>query len=354
MPTALERASQIVTRVLAQIENADIDVAVHSITGAVDGVNELVRSPEVQPGRRRGPRSAGVDPAPERHGAADGQGRRGDERRRTRLPAPSRCCARRSPDVDRHGGAAERRAHADARATSARRPAASGTSPATSSAIPTRSWSDGPDRETVCPPVRRRRIGDVRGRRTRGVVRLPARSGPDSVLRPRRERSRLPAPTRLVCDRSRPHRDARLPAAPRARDPGGHGGPVRARRSLGRAAPGALRPCARPGPRRAGRGPHRAVPVVPRRAARPGRARRRDLVRGGRRREREARRVLEHSAARVEPRSCRDDCSSIVEPVDERGAQAQVAALSRALGELARRVASAIPSCRRTSERSGG
>jgi uncharacterized lipoprotein YmbA len=51
---------------------------------------------------------------------------------------------------------------------------------------------------------------------------------------------------------------------------------------------------------------------------------------------------------------CRDDCSSIVEPVDERGAPAQVAALSRALGELARQVASAIPSCRRTSERSGG
>jgi paraquat-inducible protein B len=47
VPTALERASQIVTRVLGQIENADIDVAVHSITGAVDGVNELVRSPEV-------------------------------------------------------------------------------------------------------------------------------------------------------------------------------------------------------------------------------------------------------------------------------------------------------------------
>jgi len=33
---------------LAQIDNADIDVAVHSITRAVDGVNELVRSPEVQ------------------------------------------------------------------------------------------------------------------------------------------------------------------------------------------------------------------------------------------------------------------------------------------------------------------
>jgi paraquat-inducible protein B len=47
VPTALERASQIVTRVLAQIENADVDVAVHSITEAVDGVNGLVRSPEV-------------------------------------------------------------------------------------------------------------------------------------------------------------------------------------------------------------------------------------------------------------------------------------------------------------------
>jgi uncharacterized protein len=50
---------------------------------------------------------------------------------------------------------------------------------------------------------------------------------------------------------------------------------------------------------------------------------------------------------------CRDDCSSIVEPVDERGAQAQVAALSRAVGELGRRVASAIRSCPRTPERSG-
>ena len=40
---------------------------------------------------------------------------------------------------------------------------------------------------------------------------------------------------------------------------------------------------------------------------------------------------------------CRDDCSSIVEPVDERGAQAQVAALSRALGELARRVGARSP-----------
>lgn len=51
---------------------------------------------------------------------------------------------------------------------------------------------------------------------------------------------------------------------------------------------------------------------------------------------------------------CREDCSSIVEAVDERGAQGQVAALSRAVGELGQRVASAIRSCPRTLERSGG
>ena len=51
---------------------------------------------------------------------------------------------------------------------------------------------------------------------------------------------------------------------------------------------------------------------------------------------------------------CRDECSSIAEAVDARGTQAQVAALSRTVGELARRVASAIRSCPRTSERSGG
>jgi uncharacterized lipoprotein YmbA len=51
---------------------------------------------------------------------------------------------------------------------------------------------------------------------------------------------------------------------------------------------------------------------------------------------------------------CRNECSSIVEAVDDRGAQAQVAALSRAVGELARRVGSAIGSCPRASERSGG
>ena len=47
VPTALERASQVMTSVLSQLEHADIDVAVHSVTTAVDGVNELVRSPEV-------------------------------------------------------------------------------------------------------------------------------------------------------------------------------------------------------------------------------------------------------------------------------------------------------------------
>jgi len=38
----------------------------------------------------------------------------------------------------------------------------------------------------------------------------------------------------------------------------------------------------------------------------------------------------------------RDDCSSITEPVGERGAPAQVSALGRAVGELAQRVAAAI------------
>jgi paraquat-inducible protein B len=48
VPTALERASEVIVKFMAQIENADIDAAVHSITAAVDGVNGLVRSPEVR------------------------------------------------------------------------------------------------------------------------------------------------------------------------------------------------------------------------------------------------------------------------------------------------------------------
>jgi uncharacterized lipoprotein YmbA len=52
--------------------------------------------------------------------------------------------------------------------------------------------------------------------------------------------------------------------------------------------------------------------------------------------------------------ACREDCASIAEAVDARGGEAQVAALSRALGELAWRVATAVHSCPRTSERSGG
>ena len=47
VPTALERASEAVTKFMAQIQNIDIDAAVHSITEAADGVNGLVRSPEV-------------------------------------------------------------------------------------------------------------------------------------------------------------------------------------------------------------------------------------------------------------------------------------------------------------------
>ena len=42
------------------------------------------------------------------------------------------------------------------------------------------------------------------------------------------------------------------------------------------------------------------------------------------------------------------------EAIDGRGAQAQVGGLSRAVGELAGRVAPAIRSCRTTSEPSGG
>jgi paraquat-inducible protein B len=47
VPTALERASEALTKFMAQIQNIDIDAAVHSISEAADGVNRLVRSPEV-------------------------------------------------------------------------------------------------------------------------------------------------------------------------------------------------------------------------------------------------------------------------------------------------------------------
>lgn len=47
VPTTLERASEVIAKFMAEIEKSDIDAAVHSITAALDGVNELVRSPEV-------------------------------------------------------------------------------------------------------------------------------------------------------------------------------------------------------------------------------------------------------------------------------------------------------------------
>ncbi|HVN85818.1 MAG TPA: MlaD family protein [Candidatus Binatia bacterium] len=47
VPTAFERASEVITKFMTQIEKVDIDAAVHSITAAVDGVNGLIRSPEV-------------------------------------------------------------------------------------------------------------------------------------------------------------------------------------------------------------------------------------------------------------------------------------------------------------------
>jgi len=42
---------------------------------------------------------------------------------------------------------------------------------------------------------------------------------------------------------------------------------------------------------------------------------------------------------------CRDECSSFAEAIDGHGAQAQVAALGRAVNELAQRVANTIRSC---------
>jgi paraquat-inducible protein B len=47
VPTALERASEVIEKFMTQIEKVDIDAALRSITAAVDGVNGLVRSPEV-------------------------------------------------------------------------------------------------------------------------------------------------------------------------------------------------------------------------------------------------------------------------------------------------------------------
>jgi len=47
VPTALEHASQVATRVLEQLGHADIAAAVHSVAAAGDGVNALVRSPEL-------------------------------------------------------------------------------------------------------------------------------------------------------------------------------------------------------------------------------------------------------------------------------------------------------------------
>jgi paraquat-inducible protein B len=47
VPTALERASEALTTFMTQIQNIDFDAAVRSITEAADGVNGLVRSPEV-------------------------------------------------------------------------------------------------------------------------------------------------------------------------------------------------------------------------------------------------------------------------------------------------------------------
>lgn len=48
VPTTLERASEVIGKFMAEIERSNIVAAVHSIAAAADGVNELVRSPEIE------------------------------------------------------------------------------------------------------------------------------------------------------------------------------------------------------------------------------------------------------------------------------------------------------------------
>ncbi len=47
MPTTLERASLALTNLMNRVENIDVERLVRSVTDAVDGVNGLIRSPEV-------------------------------------------------------------------------------------------------------------------------------------------------------------------------------------------------------------------------------------------------------------------------------------------------------------------
>jgi paraquat-inducible protein B len=47
MPTTLERASQALTRLMTRIENTDLEGILRSVHQAVDGLNDLVRSPEI-------------------------------------------------------------------------------------------------------------------------------------------------------------------------------------------------------------------------------------------------------------------------------------------------------------------
>jgi paraquat-inducible protein B len=47
MPTTLERASQTLTRLMTRLENTDLEGLLRSIHHAVDGMDELVRSPEI-------------------------------------------------------------------------------------------------------------------------------------------------------------------------------------------------------------------------------------------------------------------------------------------------------------------
>jgi hypothetical protein len=174
---------------------------------------------------------------------------------------------------------------------------------------------------------------------------IPTRSWLDG-LRPRSERSRPPTPTRFAGHRSRPHRNARLSAVSRARSRVGtevryaeverwaEPLPTLFGRALGQDLAALLGARIVPYPW------YRATPL--------------DLVvrvdvttfeagAAGSARLDACWRILGSRGTAV----CRDDCSSIVEAVDERGAPAQVAGL---IGELAQRVAMLARSASRCAD----
>ncbi len=205
MPTALERASQTISKLAARIEQLDIEGLVRSITEAFDGANALVRSPV--------------------------------PRGRSRSSSPRRS------------------------SISATRRGASATSRAISSANRMRSSPGGPDHEHWCHPSARH------ARPRHSLEFLPARAELRShqILRADGHGPDIQRCIGIAHDRARPDRYAWLSPAAHARDADRQrGDPVCGFRSLGRAVTDAVRTRARPGPFSAPRRrPHRSVPMVP-------------------------------------------------------------------------------------------